>query len=127
MKTRCPGKRGFSLVEIMIVVALIGLLATIAIPNFMRARLESQKNACINNLRVIHAVKQQWALEVRKTASDVPNPSDVLPYLVRGGNDNPLCPSVGAGSTFDASYDLQRVDTAPLCKTVPAIHKMPTD
>lgn len=53
----------FTLVEIMIVVAIIGLLAVIAIPSFMRARVTSQQNACINNLRLIEAAKDQYALE----------------------------------------------------------------
>jgi len=56
-------KKGFTLVEIMIVVAIIGLLAAIAIPSFMRARLTSQQNACINNLRQVEAAKDQYALE----------------------------------------------------------------
>ncbi|MCG2658750.1 MAG: prepilin-type N-terminal cleavage/methylation domain-containing protein, partial [Kiritimatiellae bacterium] len=56
-------KKGFTLVEIMIVVAIIGLLAAIAIPSFMRARTTSQQNACINNLRQIEAAKDQYALE----------------------------------------------------------------
>ena len=51
----------------MIVVAIIGLLAAIAIPNFVKARTTSQMNACINNLRLIDSSKQQWALEQRKT------------------------------------------------------------
>lgn len=60
-------KKGFTLVEIMIVVAIIGLLAAIAIPSFMRARTTSQKNACINNLRQIEAAKDQYALEAGLT------------------------------------------------------------
>ena len=72
MKTKPSRATGFTLVEIMIVVAIIGLLATIAIPNFVRARLKAQQSACINNLRQIEGAKQTWALENRASPTTVP-------------------------------------------------------
>src|SRR5512132_1319879 len=86
MKTKQNKKAGFTLVEIMIVVAIIGLLAAIAIPNFVRARTTSQMNACINNLRQIDGSKQQWALEAGKQTTDTPVISDIQPFLGRGSS-----------------------------------------
>jgi len=68
-------------VEIMIVVAIIGLLAAIAIPNFVKARAASQKNACIANMKQMDGAKATWALEQKKTSTDTPRIriSSVLP------------------------------------------------
>ena len=71
-------KSGFTLVEIMIVVAIIGLLAAIAIPNFVKARTTAQQKACINNLRQIDGAKEQWALENKKTQADTPDMANDL-------------------------------------------------
>ena len=115
MKVNKAKKHGFTLVEIMIVVAIIGLLAAIAIPNFVRARTTSQMNACINNLRQIDGAKQQWALENKAISTATPGDTDIQPYLGRGGNGNlPVCPA-DSSNGFDTSYTINDVSTAPGC------------
>jgi len=90
-------KSGFTLVEIMIVVAIIGLLAAIAIPNFVKARATSQANACINNLRQINSAADQFALENKlSTGSSINFPSDLTPYLkLNSSSSIPGCPASG--------------------------------
>jgi len=104
----------------MIVVAIIGLLGAIAIPNYIRARAHSQWTVCINNLRQIDAATQQWALEFKKAADAIPAQSDLDSYLNRTGHaDTIVCPAGGAGATFSSSYTLNRVSGVPGCKIVP--------
>ena len=70
MQIKTNKTAGFTLVEIMIVVAIIGLLAAIAIPNFVKARENAQLNSILNNLRIIEGAKDQWALENKKGTGD---------------------------------------------------------
>ena len=118
MKLNPSRKSGFTLVEIMIVVAIIGLLAAIAIPNFVRARNTAQQNACITNLKQIDAAKQQWALENKKTDTDTMASDDVKVYIKN--NLFPHCPASG-------TYTLGAVNTDPTCdkSSLPQSHVLP--
>jgi prepilin-type N-terminal cleavage/methylation domain-containing protein len=106
-------KSGFTLVEIMIVVAIIGLLAAIAIPNFVKARTTAQKNACINNLRQIDGAKEQWALEKKQAPGAAIVQAEVDAYI-KGGT--PKCPASG-------TYTYNVVDQPPTCDV--ALHVLP--
>jgi prepilin-type N-terminal cleavage/methylation domain-containing protein len=121
MKINTSRNAGFTLVEIMIVVAIIGLLAAIAIPNFVKARTTSQMNACINNLRQIDGGIQQWALETKAAATAAVATTDVTPYL----KSAPVCPSAGTGGAFATSYTLTTVAAPPTCAIVPGTHILP--
>ena len=104
-KTERP-QGGFSLIELLIVVAIILIMAAIAIPNFVEARTTSQENACINNLRMIDSAKAQWALEKSKKDADQPTAEDLKAYL--NHDQFPHCPAGG-------EYTIGTVGEKPKC------------
>lgn len=106
---------GMTLVEIMIVVVIIGLLAAITIPGFIKAREESQKNTCIENLRQIEKAKEQWALANNKNIGEPVEEAEVN-KLIKGGA--PKCPAGG-------TYTYRPVGTHPTCNHKSSQHKLP--
>ncbi|MGA2853466.1 MAG: type II secretion system protein [Verrucomicrobiota bacterium] len=125
MKTnKTSRKAGFTLVEIMIVVAIIGLLAAIAIPNFIRARATSQQNACINNLRQIDGAIDEWALETGQQNGATPTADLVKGYIkLNTASSIPGCPANG-------TYTYGKVGTPPqvtcsLSADANAPHRLP--
>ena len=119
MKITSIRRAGFTLVEIMIVVAIIGLLAAIAIPNFVKARTSSQRSACIANMKQIFGAKATWALENKKNNTDVPADGDLFgadKYITK----KPDCPAGGA-------YTIAQVDQPVTCdkNLGPDLHILP--
>ena len=105
---KARAERGFTLVEIMIVVLIIGILLAIAVPNFVRARESSRTKACVANLKQIDAAKEQWAMDNNKANGDTCTMQNLTtgenPYL----KSEPKCPSNG-------TYTVGNVGTSPSC------------
>ena len=103
MQIKTNSKAGFTLVEIMIVVAIIGLLAAIAIPNFVKARENAQLNSIFNNLRIIEGAKDQWALENKKGTGDTVGSIVTISDYLKGGTVKPVVGEVYATTTVGAA------------------------
>jgi len=108
LKTITKKRSGFTLVEIMIVVAIIALLAAIAVPGFLRARKRAQASRILNDLRMIDSAVDQYAIETAKTTNAPVDVSDWTNYVKKDtmlyatGND-----------MFGDPYGAQTVDTLP--------------
>jgi len=113
-KMKKVNKQGFTLVEIMIVVAIIGLLAAIGIPSFSKARNTSREKSCVNNLRIIDGAKEQHAMDANLSAGDAAPAAASLDPYVKGGTDKVICPADSA-KTFATSYTIDAIGTPPSC------------
>jgi prepilin-type N-terminal cleavage/methylation domain-containing protein len=107
MKTNSLHRSAFTLVEIMIVVAIIGMLAAIAIPNFVNAKNHAQSVACGKNLQTLFAAKQMWSMEGKHPSTAIPTDDD----LFGSGKFIAVKPSCPAGG----AYTLNAADQKPAC------------
>ncbi len=119
MKNNSSRRGGFTLVEIMIVVAIIGLLAAVVVPNFAQARDTTRRNVCIENLQKIEGAIQCWSLDSNKDEGQAVTYSDIRNYLRHAV----VCPS--GGTSFEDSYTITTVDSPPVCQRQPATHLLP--
>lgn len=108
MKFAAKSPKGFTLVEIMIVVAIIALLAAIAVPGFLRARKRSQASKILNDLRMIDSAVDQYAVETNRKTGDLVGVADWTNYLKKGS----LLYNNG-NSLLGSAYGTQTVDTLP--------------
>lgn len=110
-----PPARGFSLIEILIVVGIIGMIVGIGMSNILRARSRAQQQACMGNLYQLHSALQQWAWQNNKGSSDTVAMSDLTPYLRK--QSTPVCPGGG-------SYSVTAVGTEPECSLKASGHTL---
>lgn len=118
---KARAERGFTLVEIMIVVLIIGILLAIAVPNFVKARESSRAKSCVANLKQIEAAKEQWAIDTNQAATATPDWSDLVgvdKYI----KAQPSCPSQTGPGT--GHYTLGNMSTRPTCNSGIATHAL---
>ena len=125
-KQRQKNDGGFTLVEIMITVLIIGILLGIAVPNFVMAREQSRQKSCIANLKLIDAAKEQWAMDSHANNGATVAMNRLLNVYLdsgsfgtrgrRSGTIEPRCPS----SNMRYSLTINPIGTPPDCPTVSA-------
>ena len=121
MKLKCSTQRGFTLIELLIVCSIIGLIAAVAVPHFIKARDKTNKSVCLGNLSHLDGAKVTWALELNKTPTDVPLESDlfgITAYI----RLKPVCP----GGGDDYMLTIGTVGTRPTCSLAASFgHSLP--
>ena len=101
-----PDRKGYTLVEIMIVVAIIALLSVISLPSFQHCRRDVRRDMCINNLRLIDHAKNQWATTHNKKTGETVDEADILPYVHT--EKRLVCPCGG-------TYTFGPIGASPTC------------
>lgn len=107
LKNGFQGRKGFTLVEIMIVILIIGIITAIAVPGFIQARQSGRKSSCLASLKQIETAKEQWAMDNKKSNGDSVTFTDLVSttlYL----KSNPGCPAGG-------TYSCNAIGTVPSC------------
>lgn len=112
---RNHSRKAFTLVEIMIVVLIIGILMTVAVPNFITARASSRRSSCVANLKEIDSLKEQFAMETRQEDGDPVTWANLVPTFMKA---QPGCPGGG-------SYTINPVGTNPDCTLSAIGHVIP--
>ena len=107
INSKIKRQRGFTLVEIMMVILVIGMITTMAAPQWLKARETARRSQCMSNLMNMDTAKEQWAMENKKTTGDPCAFSDLVgPTLYL--KNTPVCPSGG-------TYDLKPVSSVATC------------
>lgn len=115
-------REGFTLIEIMIVVLIIGILLAIAVPNFVKARETSRTKTCISNLKQIDAAKEQWAMDYKKTTGDTPTQDNLTQEAADSGKYIKTWPDCPSGGDYVAG--INAIGTDPVC-SIGGTHVLP--
>ncbi len=107
---------GFTIIDLLIVVAVLGLLAAVTVPSFVHARGWSKQDLCINNLRYIDGAKQEWAIDNKVNPDGAPVLDDIRIYLRRDPSGRLMSCPLDLSTSFSNSYTISSLTNAPACR-----------